>query len=131
MNITRLHWPLRLLLLNATLAMLTAGCATRDAHSYNQDFNQNLPAAPNYSIENKDVNRFNVTVTQGTPLRGMDGVIYVKQAASIVAGSEAKRRGWENWDLNYIQERNQGWMFMVIAEVTRKNAAVKTSDSTR
>jgi hypothetical protein len=129
MNINRLHWTIRLLLLNATLAILASGCATRDEHSYNQDFNQNLPTSPNYSIENKDDTHFDVTVTQGTPSPGTDGIIYVKQAASFVAGNEAKSRGWSSWDLNYIQERNQGWMHVVIAEVSRKNAPEKTSDS--
>ena len=35
---------------------------------------------------------------------------------------EAKRRGWQNWNLDYIQERDKGWMHIVIADVTRKNA---------
>jgi len=48
---------------------------------------------------------------------------------SIVAETEAKRRGWESWDLGYIQERNQGWMHIVIADVSRKNAIEKTPDS--
>jgi len=131
MNTNLRRAVLSLLLLNIALAILASGCATRDEHSYNQDFNQNLPASPNYSIENKDDNHFEVTVTQGVPLTGMDGVIYVKQAASMVAGTEAKSRGWSSWDLNYIQERNQGWMHVVIAEVTRKNAPERTSDSIR
>jgi hypothetical protein len=64
-------------------------------------------------------------------LKGTDRVIYVKQAASAVAESEAKRRGWKNWDLNYIQERDAGWMHIVIADVTRKNAVERTPGSTQ
>ena len=129
MKTNQLHWTLRLLLLNATLAILAAGCATQDEPSYNPDYNQNLPTSPNYSIENQDDNHFKIKVTQGTPMPGTDGTIYVKQAASVVAGNEAKSRGWSDWDLNYIQERNQGWMHVVVGEVTRKNAPEKTSDS--
>jgi hypothetical protein len=64
-------------------------------------------------------------------LEGSQRVIYVKQVASTVAESEAKRRGWPNWNLDYIQERDQGWMHIVIADVTRKNAVERTPDSTR
>lgn len=128
MKINLLCWPLHLLRLNLALAVLAAGCATHEMHSYNQDFNQSLPGAPNYYIENLDDNHFKLTVSQGTFLPGPDRIIYVKPAASIVAGSEAKRRGWSDWDLNYVQDRDSGWMRVVIGEVTRKNAAEKTSD---
>ena len=121
---------LRLLLLNATFVVLAAGCATHNMKSYNQDFNQNLPTSPKYTIENVDDTHFKVTVHQGSPLPGTQRVIYVKEAASTVAVTEAKRRDWKNWDINYIQERDQGWMHVVIAEVTRKNAIEKTSDPT-
>jgi hypothetical protein len=131
MKINQLPWSLRLLLLNMTLAVLAAGCATHDERSYNQDFNQNLPTSPKYFIENIDDSHFKVTVHQGAPLEGSQRVIYVKAVASTVAESEAKRRGWQNWDLNYIQERDQGWMHIVIAEVTRKNAVEKTPGSTQ
>jgi hypothetical protein len=122
---------LQFLLLNATLAVLAAGCATHDERSYNQDFNQNLPTAPKYFIENINDTHFKVTVHQGTPSEGPQRIIYVKEVASTVAETEAKRRGWKNWDLNYIQERDQGWMRIVIAEVTRKNAVEKTPGSTQ
>jgi hypothetical protein len=131
MKINSFRWTLRILLVNATLAILAAGCATQDERSYNQDFNQNLPTSPKYVIENIDDTHFKVTVHQGSPLEGPQRVIYVKQVASTVAESEAKRRGWSNWDLNYIQERDQGWMHIVIAYVTRKNAVEKTPDSTQ
>jgi hypothetical protein len=130
MKTNQLRWTIRLLLLNATLVLLATGCATSD-RSFNQDFNQNLPTSPNYAIENVNDTDFHVIVRQGTALKGTDRVIYVKQAASAVAESEAKRRGWKNWDLNYIQERDAGWMHIVIADVTRKNAVERTPDSTQ
>ena len=131
MKTKRVCRTLQFLLLNATLAVLAAGCATHDERSYNQDFNQNLPTAPKYFIENIDDNHFKVTVHQGTPSEGPQRIIYVKEVASTVAETEAKRRDWKNWDLNYIQERDQGWMRIVIAEVTRKNAVEKTPGSTQ
>ena len=126
MKINQLRWTLRLLLLNATLALLATGCATSNEGSYNQDFHQNLPTSPNYAIENVNDTDFHVIVHQGTALKGSDRIIYVKQVASAVAASEAKHRGWENYDLNYIQEYDQGWMHGVVADITRKNAVEKT-----
>jgi hypothetical protein len=130
MKINQLRWTFRLLLLNATLVVLATGCATPD-RSYNKDFNQNLPTAPNYAIENVNDTDFHVIVHQGTALKGTDRVIYVKQVASAVAKSEAKHRGWENWDLNYVQEYDQGWMHVVVADITRKNAVEKTPGLTQ
>ena len=129
MKINQLRWTLRLLLLNATLALLATGCATSNEGSYNQDFHQNLPTSPNYAIENVNDTDFHVIVHQGTALKGSDRIIYVKQVASAVAASEAKHRGWENYDLNYIQEYDQGWMHVVVADITRKNAVERKSDS--
>jgi hypothetical protein len=63
-------------------------------------------------------------------LPGTQRIIYVKDAASAIAQSEARRRGWQNWTLDYIQERDQGWMHIIIANVTRKNAVEITPDST-
>ena len=131
MKTNQLRWTLRLLLLNATLVVLAAGCATQNERSYNQDFNQNLPTSPKYTIENVDDTHFQVTVHQGSPLQGTERIIYVKEAASAVAASEAKRRDWQNWNLDYIQERDQGWMHIVIADVTRKNAVEKSPDKTQ
>jgi hypothetical protein len=130
MKTNQLRWRLRLLLLNVTLVVLAAGCATHNERSYNRDFNQNLPTSPKYTIENVDDTHFKVIVHQGSPLPGTERVIYVKEVASTVAATEAKRRGWQNWDLGYIQERDQGWMHVVIADVTRKNAVEKTPDKT-
>jgi hypothetical protein len=126
MKINQFHRTFPQLVLSAAILALAAGCATHDEHSYNQDYNQNLPTSPKYTIENVDDNQFKVIVHQGSPYEGSQRVIYVKQVASTVAESEAKRRGWQNWDLNYIQERDQGWMHIVIADVTRKNAIEKT-----
>ena len=130
MKTNQLRRTLRLLLSSVTLVVLAAGCATHNMKSYNQDFHQNLPTSPNYSIENVDDTHFQVTVHQGSPLAGTERVIYVKEVASMVAATEAKRRGWQNWNLESIQERDQGWMHIVIADVTRKNAVEKTPDST-
>ncbi len=121
----------RCLLLPVTLALFGAGCATHEQHSFNQDFNQNLPAAPNYYIEDVDATHFKVTVSQGSPAQGPDRIIYVKQAATAVAADEAKRRDWSAWDLNYIQDRDRGWMREVVAEVTRKNAVARTTDAAK
>jgi hypothetical protein len=131
MKTNRIRRTLRLLLLNATLVVLAAGCATQNERSYNQDFNQNLPTSPNYTIENVDDTHFHVIVHQGSPLPGTQRIIFVKEVASTVAATEAKRRGWQNWDLGYIQERDQGWMHIVIADVTRKNAVEMTPRSTQ
>ena len=131
MKTNRIRRTLRLLLLNAALVVLAAGCATQNERSYNQDFNQNLPTSPNYTIENVDDTHFHVIVHQGSPLPGTQRIIFVKEVASTVAATEAKRRGWQNWDLGYIQERDQGWMHIVIADVTRKNAVEMTPGSTQ
>ena len=131
MKTNRIRRTLRLLLVNAALVVLAAGCATQNERSYNQDFNQNLPTSPNYTIENVDDTHFQVIVHQGSPLPGTQRIIFVKEVASTVAATEAKRRGWQNWDLGYIQERDQGWMHIVIADVTRKNAVEMTPGSTQ
>ena len=131
MKTNPLRRTLRLLLLNAALAVLAAGCATHNERSYNQDFNQNLPTSPKYSIANVDDTHFQITVHQGSPAPGTQRIIYVKEVVSAVAANEARRRGWQNWDLGYIQERDQGWMHIVIAEVARKNAVTMTPGPTR
>ncbi len=122
---------LRLLLLNLTLALIVGGCATQEKHSYNKDFNQNLPADPNYYIENINDNHFRITVEQGCTLSGTGRIIYVKQAAATVAGNEAKQRGWPAWNLNYVQDYDRGWMRVVVAEITRQNAAETSPEATK
>jgi hypothetical protein len=132
MKITNTTTPLRrtlqLLALNAAVALLAAGCATYAEHSYNQDFHQNLPTSPNYTIKDVDDSHFKVEVFQGSPGTEGERAVYVKKAAASVAENEAKRRGWTNWDLNYTEDYNHGWMHIVTAEVTRKNAAEKSPD---
>ena len=91
------RWTIRLLLLNATLAatfvVFATGCATPNEKSYNQEFNQNIPTSPKYTIENVNDSCFQVEVHQGSPLPGPDRIIYVKKVASAVAENEAKNRG--------------------------------------
>lgn len=89
--------------------------------SFNQDYSQNFACAPNYAIEDVSATRFKLVVQQGAPMMGPQRVVYMKQAAAAVASTEAKSLGWQNWDLNYIQETDRGWMHILVAEVTRKN----------
>jgi hypothetical protein len=131
MKTNQLCRTLRLLLLNATFVALAAGCASNNERSYNRDFNQNLATSPNYDIKNVDDTHFRVTVHQGSPMPGTERITFDKQVVSTVAESEAKRRGWQNWDIGYIQDRDQGWMHIVIADVTRENAVERTSDATQ
>ena len=104
------------------LAIFSSGCATREEHSFNDDFHQSLPTAPKYFIENVNENKFTVTGRQGQPLKSEARVIHVKRAVAAVAETEAKRRGWENWQLEYVRQGDTGWMFVAKAEVVRKNA---------
>ena len=119
-NPIRLRWTLLFLSINAGMTVLFSGCATPERHSFNRDYHENLPVKPMYYLHDKTANRFLITVNQGTPSTGAERIINVKVAASTVAKAECQRLGWEKWDLNYIQESNQGWMHVVIVEVTRK-----------
>ena len=116
----RLRWTLWLLPINVAALILFAGCATPEQHSFNADYNENLPVSPMYNIHDETAEHFLITVKQGKPSNGTERVINVKEAASTIAKAECQRLGWEKWDLNYIQERNVGWMHVVIAEITRK-----------
>jgi hypothetical protein len=122
-KITRHPWLTPALLASAVLVAAGLGCATHDEHSYNQDFSQSLPADPKYSIENVDDNHFKLILYQGRPDDGPGRVSDMKSAAPVIADTEAKHRGWAAWQLDYIQERDKGWMHILIAEVTRKNPA--------
>lgn len=110
------HW---LLSLSAAL-LLAAGCATQQTRSFNQDFGENFPASPNYTIKNLGDDHFKIWVYQGVPLQGPQRVIYMKEAAQTIADAEGKRRGWVRWDLNYTMDRDQGWMRVMVADVVRK-----------
>jgi hypothetical protein len=115
-------WP-RPVFVFASAWILAAGCATETDQSFNAHFNQNLPAAPKYAVENVNDHRFKIVMDQGRPMQDDPGrVTYMKQAVSVVAEDEAHRRGWANWDMNYIEQRDQGWMLILVAEVTRKPA---------
>lgn len=106
--------------INVAAVIFLNGCATPDQHSFNADYNENLPVSPMYNIHDETSDHFLITVKQGKPSSGSERVINVKAAASTIADAECKRLNWEKYDLNYIQERNVGWMHVVIAEVTRK-----------
>jgi hypothetical protein len=118
-KISRL-WRPWLMAVNAAAVVWLCGCATPKDHSFNADFGEKLPTHPMYSIEDKESDHFKITVRQGTPSNGGERIENVKEAATTVAKAETKRRGWEKWQLDYIQERNQGWMHIVIAEVKRR-----------
>ncbi len=111
---------LPLLGFGAAVVIWAAGCATSQMRSFNQDYSQNFACAPNYAVENVNDTKFKLVVHQGAPMPGPQRVVYMKQAAAAVAETEAKRRGWQNWDLNYIQEGDRGWMHVLVGEVTRK-----------
>ena len=128
MKTNRPLWTFRLLALSVSLLISAMGCATHTARSYNEDFSQSLPTDPKYFIQNEDDNHFKLTLHQGSTEQGPQRVIDMKNAAPVIADAEAKRRGWQSWQLNYIQERNQGWMHVLIAEVTRKNPAEMSPD---
>jgi len=119
----KINFPSRSLLLipAALAACLISGCATPD-HSFNDDFNQDLTAQPKYFVEDEGSDAFKVTVRQGHTVTGQARVTDVKLAASTVAENEARKRGWKAWDVNYIRETDQGWMHLVVAEVTPKKA---------
>jgi hypothetical protein len=106
-------------LLLGVIVLSLAGCST-PTRSFNQDYQENSPVSPNYTIENVDGNDFKIRVYQGETYQGPQRIIYMKEAASKIADSEAKRRGWQEWQLNYIQERDQGWMHILVGEVIRQ-----------
>ena len=117
MNKNRLLW---LVLLSAVLMFLVPGCAT-PTRSFNQDYNENFPPQPNYAIDPMDDTHFKIRLFQGTPSPEQLPVTveYMKKAVKIIADSEGRRRGWQEWEVNYIQERNQGWMHVLVAVVIR------------
>ena len=126
----KLTLPLRrtlwLLAINAAGAVLFNGCATPPEHSFNSDFGETLPVKPMYYIQDKNATHYTITVHQGTPSTGAERVQNVKEAASAIAKAECQRRGWEKWDLNYIRQGNQGWMYVVVADVTREKYVAPT-----
>jgi hypothetical protein len=117
--ICRAAW---LLPLNAIILATIPGCATPEDQSFNHDFNQNLPSSPKYRVEAVSDHEFKIRLHQGEPLDGPARVVYLKEAATAVAQDEARRLGWPNWQLDYIQERDQGWMHVLVADVVKKPA---------
>lgn len=112
--------------LGAAVVMFVGGCATPDELSYNEQFGENLPTQPQYYIKDEAGNHFIIVVHQGSPSGESnrsddpDRVNDLKQAATQVANAETQRLGWDKWHMNYIQERDQGWMHIVEAKVTRE-----------
>jgi hypothetical protein len=119
-KIIRINWTAWLLSITTAIVVLFSGCATPKEHSFNTDFGENFPTKPKYYIYDEDERHFRIKVHQGTPSTGAEHVIDVKQAASTIAKAECQTLGWERWQLNYIQETDQGWMRIVVAEVTRE-----------
>lgn len=110
-----------LLAVNAGAAILLSGCATHDEHSYNKDFNQDLKTRPKYFIGDEDADHFRIYVHQGVASTTPDRVLDTKTCATAVAQSECARLGWQKWHMDYIQEKDQGWMHVVIANVKRES----------
>jgi hypothetical protein len=121
-----LRWASWLLAIKAAGAVFFSGCASPKEHSFNADFGETLPAQPMYFIQDENDRHFIITVQQGTPSAGAERIINIKEAASAIAKAESQRLGWEKWQLNYIQERNQGWMHVVVAEVTHEKYTAPT-----
>jgi hypothetical protein len=117
MNAKRMLWPV---LLSVTLMILAAGCAT-PTKSFNQDYNENFPPQPKYAIDNVDDTHFKIRLYQGTPMpeQRADCVMYMKKAIWTIANDKGKRRGWQQWEVNYIQERDNGWMHVLVCVVIR------------
>jgi len=100
--------------------ILFSGCASPDESSYNSEYRENLATDPKYYIKDETDTHFRIVVHQGSPSTLGDRVSDSKQAATDVAKSECLRLGWGKWHLDYVQERDQGWMHIVVAEVTRE-----------
>lgn len=117
MNKSRVRW---LVLLSAILMFLVPGCAT-PTRSFNQDYGEHFPPRPNYAIDQMDDTHFKIRLFQGTPLPEQLPVTveYMKKAVWIIANAEARRRGWQQWEVNYIQQRDEGWMHVLVAVVIR------------
>lgn len=103
-----------------TAMLFVSGCATPTTNSFNSDFNQSYTSSPRYYVTAVNEHKFKITLNQGEMVSGEARVHDIRQAAQIIAKNEAMKRGWENWDVNYIREGNQGWMHVAVAEVKRK-----------
>jgi hypothetical protein len=111
---------LGLLSMGAGAMVFFTGCSTPSEYSYNEEYHENLLTRPKYYIKDEGDRHFTIVVHQGSPSNEANRVTDLKQTATQVANSETVRLGWEKWHLDYIQERDQGWMHIVIAQVTRE-----------
>jgi hypothetical protein len=109
-----------LLSAGAGVVFFFSGCSTPNEYSYNEEYHENLLTQPKYYIKDENDRHFKIVVHQGSPSTEANRVIDLKQAATQIANSETARLGWDKWHLDYIQERNEGWMHIVIAKVTRE-----------
>jgi hypothetical protein len=114
---------LKLISIGAGLAILLCGCATKEGYSFNREFSENVPTDPRYYIKGEGPEHFTIVVHQGSPSTEAGRATDLKQAATAVAEAETQRLGWLKWHLDYIQERDQGWMHIVVAKVTREDDA--------
>ena len=88
-----------------------------------------LTTTPKYFIEDGGSDPFlRHRASSGRPSTGQERILDVKQTASAVAETEAKRRGWAAWQVDYIFEKNQGWMHVVKVVVVPKNAVEYKGD---
>jgi len=117
MKAPRILWSI---LFSVIFTVLAVGCATA-TKSFNQDYNENIPPQPNYAIDNVNDTHFKIRLYQGTPMPEQHAVCveYMKKAIWTIANDEGKRRGWQQWEVNYIQERDDGWMHVLVCVVIR------------
>jgi hypothetical protein len=117
MKAHRILWSV---LFSVIFTVLAVGCVTA-TKSFNRDYNENIPPQPNYAIDNVDDRHFKIRLSQGTPMPEQRAVcvMYMKKAIWTIANNEGKRRGWQQWEVNYIQERDQGWQHILVCVVIR------------
>jgi hypothetical protein len=105
---------------SVAVAILSAGCSTPQNRSFNDDFGEDLHTKPTYLIQDQDAAHFIIRVQEGIHSTGPEQITDVKVAALAIANAECQRRDWKKWKLDYTQDRNLGWMHVVVGEVTRE-----------
>jgi hypothetical protein len=118
-------WLLTINLTMVAAAMVIGGCASPKETSFNPEFGEDLATQPKYYIHDENDQHFLITVHQGVVSTRPERLLDVKTAATAVAKKECQRLGWDKWRMDYIQEKDQGWMHVVIVNVTRDT---KTGD---